>query len=101
MDTLSKLTIDTKSPSPINHINKIHNNKNTIFTFSTENNDDLLNEIKKLKIEAYEYKDTVNKLKEDNKKLKDKYVEIINELHIKNIYLTYKLNECKNKYWCC
>ena len=72
MDTLSKLTIDTKSPSPINPINNIHN-KNTKFTFSTENNDDLLNEIKKLKIEAYEYKDTVNKLKEDNKKLKDKY----------------------------
>jgi hypothetical protein len=28
-------------------------------------------------------------------------MEIINELHIKNIYLIDKFNEYKNKSWCC
>jgi hypothetical protein len=82
MNNNSNLIIDTNLPSPIN-------------------SDELLNEIKKLKTEALEYNDTIIKLKESNKTTKKKYLKIINELHVKNIYLIYSLNEYKNKFWCC
>jgi hypothetical protein len=107
MDTLSKLTIDTKVSSPIN--------KNTKFTFDIVNSDNLIIknkllteinynyelEINKLKTEAINYNDTITKLMDKNKRMRTRHMEIINELHIKNIYLIDKFNEYKNKSWCC
>ena len=107
MDTLSKLTIDTKVSSPIN--------KKTKFTFDIVNSDNLIIknkllseinynyelEINKLKTEAIKQNNTIAKLMNKNKRMHNRHMEIINELHIKNIYLIDKLNEYKNKSWCC
>lgn len=113
INTLSSLTIDTTLPTPISRIyNK--KRKNTHFSFSSVNRNDLIIknrllakrnynyilEIKSLKLASTQYVNIINELKKNNKSIRNRYSEMVNELHVKNIYLIDRINQYENNSCC-